>query len=167
MSLLSILFWLAGILGVGGLAVLYVFAHAIAQVVVAAIAALVKATFSTRLGVGAVMLAAGLIAGELHADSGAEAACQARMDARDLEWQAREAQAAALYNAARAKRDADVAAAIAAKNADRDALIGKLVTDLQQKVDRYEKDTPKALAACRVTQRTLDRRDRLLGVHAK
>jgi hypothetical protein len=160
--ILSWLLWAVGILGVGGLAALFFFAPALAAVAMNGIAKAIQAILSTRIGVGLFALAAGLIAGEMHALHGAEEACQARLDANNEAWQERQREAKRAHDLGRVRRDSEIGADT---RSNVDALIASLNAKnatLQSQVKADAAERPKA-PACRVSDDLVRRRDRLLG----
>lgn len=125
MDFWTVLNWgmaLIGVFGVGGLIALFVFAPALAQVILNGAVTIVGDILKTRLGVavlvGAACLVAGELAGDYHGRSVAEAACHAAQERADAEAVARDKQQGALADQDAKKRIAVLEAA-AKKNQEK------------------------------------------------
>jgi len=94
LNLLSWIFAIVGVVGVGGLIALAVFAPAVAQVVMTIIIDFFKAVLSTRLGVGIVVGLVCLVGGDLYGNitgrNAAETQCQQAQLKADAEAKARD-----------------------------------------------------------------------------
>ena len=117
-------------------------------VMVARLIATVKSLFgffSTPTGqaIAIVALCGGcLFAGDLHGERKELAATNKRIAALNAQWKAREEKAAKDFAEEREKRDASVDAAVEQLVADRTADLAAQASDLQKKVDAYEKAKP-------------------------